>query len=59
LSENKKWVEPRIEWLNLENEGCSEHVAPMALHELLKLFPRRREPFEQVGVHIEVADIHA
>jgi hypothetical protein len=46
LSENKKWLEPRIEWLNLENEGCSEHVVRMPLHELLKLFPRRGELFE-------------
>jgi hypothetical protein len=45
-SDNKKWLEPRIEWLNLENEGCSDHTIPIPLQELLKLFPRRREPFE-------------
>jgi microcompartment protein CcmL/EutN len=45
--------------LNLENKVCSEHVIPMVLHELLKLFPRRREPFESVGIHIEVPGIHS
>jgi hypothetical protein len=46
LNENKKWPESRIEWLDLENERCSEHVIPIPLHEFLKLFPRQREPFE-------------
>jgi hypothetical protein len=46
LSQNKKWLEPRIEWLNLEDEGCSEHTIPIPLQELLKLFLRRREPLE-------------
>jgi hypothetical protein len=45
--------------LNLENQGCSESVILMPVHELLKLFPRRRKAFESVRVHIEVPGIRA